>query len=345
MRILSGPNPNPDGPQPEYALKDFYFPIFEPIIVAQGYKFASTDIRIVEEAVRWADVVHMQEPFVLQTRTAKIARRLGKPITGTYHLHPENILYSISFGGWKWPNQVLLNFWRDKCFNKWDIVQCPTLNVKERLMANGFTSDLRVISNGVIPDECIRVPHKNRPFIVSYIGRISGEKDQKTLLEAMKYCSHAKDIQLMFVGHGPQEKKIRKMAENLYTSGVLAYQPIFSFMERNGLRKLAAKSDLCIHCAIVEVEGLSIMEAMQQGAVPVIASGPITGTDQFALDDRSRFKQKDARELAGKIDWWLDNPDRMEAVRSEYVREMEAYSIDKSVSELQKMFRDAAGVK
>ena len=119
VRVLSGPNHVPGGPQPEYLLKAFYFPIFQPIINAQGYSFASTDPRVVEEAVRWADVIHMQEPFVLQIRTARIARKLGKPITGTYHLHPEKNFYSLGMGAWKLPNQLLLKSWRDLCFNKW----------------------------------------------------------------------------------------------------------------------------------------------------------------------------------------------------------------------------------
>ena len=185
VRALSGPNPDPAGPQPEYLLKHFYFPIFEPIIVAHGYSFASTDVKIAEEAVRWADVVHMEEPFVLEIRTAKIARRLGKPITGTYHLHPENIFYSLLLGGWKLPNQLLLNAWRNLCLNKWSYVQCPTQNVLDRLKSNGVTSHLRLISNGIVPDPCIRKPRTNRPFIVACIGRLSGEKDQATLLNAM----------------------------------------------------------------------------------------------------------------------------------------------------------------
>lgn len=341
VRVLSGPNLTPGGPQPDYCLKSFYFPFFQPIIDAHGYNFASTDPRIVEEAVRWADVVHMEEPFVLEIRTAKIARRLQKPITSTYHLHPENIFYSLLLGGWKLPNQLLLHAWRDLCFNKWRYVQCPTENVKNRLEANGFTGDLRVISNGIVPDPCIRIPHQNQPFIVACIGRLSGEKDQKTLLEAMKHCKHARDIQIIFAGRGPQDKKLRRMAEKVYTSGVLAHTPIFDYLDRDGLRNLAAKADLAVHCATVEVEGLSIMEAMQQGAVPIIAEGPITGTHQFALDERSRFKQHDARELAEKIDWWLDHPTEMEAARSEYKREMETYDIGNSIRKLLQMFQDA----
>ena len=345
VRVLSGPNTNPDGPQPEYLLEDYHFPIFQPIIDAQGYHFSSTDPRIAEEAVRWADVVHMEEPFVLQIRTAKIARRLGKPVTGTYHIHPENIFYSLFLDGWKLPNQLLLNAWRNLCFNKCDIVQCPTRNVKDRLVANAFTSELRVISNGVVPDKCIREPHQDKPFVLACIGRLSGEKDQYTLINAMKHCTHAKDVQLVFAGRGPQAEKMQRKAQKLYDDGILAYPPIFGFYNRDELRKLAAKAYLAIHCATVEVEGLSIMEAMQQGAIPIIAKGPITGTYQFALDERSCFAQKDARELAKKIDWWLDHPAEMESMRNAYVAEMETYSINNSIQELRKMFQDAINAK
>lgn len=342
---MSGPNSDPEGPQPDYPLKSFNFLFLEPIIRAHGYKFASTDVKVVEEAVRWADVVHMQEPFTLEYRTEKIARRLGKPVTGTYHLHPENILFSLGMGDSYLPNHWLLKAWRDFCLNKWDYVQCPTVNVLNRLKANGFTSELRHISNGLVPDACIREPRQNRPFILCCIGRLSGEKDQKTLLKALPLCRHAKDIRLVFAGKGPQEKKIRRMAGKLYKNGVLAYEPEFVFLDRDGLRKLAASADLCIHCATVEVEGLSIMEALQQGAVPVIASGPITGADQIVLDARSRFAQRDARELAGKIDAWLDHPEEMEAMRSRYVEEMEKYSIRQSARQLTQMFQDAINKK
>ena len=43
VRVVSGPNSDPAGPKPEYELKWFHFPIFQPIIDAQGYNFASTD--------------------------------------------------------------------------------------------------------------------------------------------------------------------------------------------------------------------------------------------------------------------------------------------------------------
>lgn len=60
--------------------------------------FASTDKKVLKEAVLWADVVHLKEPFVLQIHAIKMAGRLGKPVTGTYHLHPENVFSSLAMG-------------------------------------------------------------------------------------------------------------------------------------------------------------------------------------------------------------------------------------------------------
>ena len=352
VRVVSGPNSDPNGPKPDYELKWFYFPVFQPIIDAQGYNFASTDKKIIEEAMRWADVVHMEEPMVLEARACRIARRLGKPVTGTYHLHPENVFCSLALGWSKVANYLLLTAWRDLVFNHCSHLQCPTENVRERLERHHFKSKLHVISNGVVPDTCIRpeVPPEDyldpaRPLKVLYIGRLSVEKDQPTLIRAIRHSSFADRIQLQFAGLGPKAKKYKRMAMKLYEDGVLKYKPEFKFCKKDELRTLAAGADLCVHCATVEVEGLSIMEAMQQGAVPVIAKGKHTGTSQFALSDRSVFQQKNDKELAEKIDWWLSHPKERWEEGKRYAESMKKYNIDKSAEALIEMFKAAIANK
>lgn len=352
VRVLSGPNADPAGPQPDFPLKNFNFLFFQPIIESQGYQYASTDKRVLRKAIEWADVVHLEEAFVLQVHTVKMAARLGKPVTGTYHLHPENVFCSLGMGRWKGINQLLLNVWRDWVFNHCSLLQCPTKNVYERLSRNHFKSELRVISNGVIPDRCIRPQDPpadymdpERPFKVIYIGRLSVEKDQPTLLKAMRYSAFADRIQLRFAGQGPQAKKDMRMARKLYEDGVVKYEPEFLFCSRDELRVLAAEADLCVHCATIEVEGLSIMEALQQGAVPVIAEGPHTGTSQFALDERSLFPAKDARTLAARIDWWLSHPQERWEQGKRYVASMAQYDIAQSAEALIGIFKDAVNAK
>ncbi len=349
VRVLAGPNKNAAEPQPEYCLKEFKFPFVQSIIDAQGFSYASSDPKIMEEAIRWADVVHLEEAFVLEIKTIRIAEKLGKPITATYHLHPENITNSLGpLRYWKGLNRTLLRLGRNLVFNHCAYVQCPTENVMDRLRRYHFKSNLTLISNGIIPDVCIRpkeIPEDyedaTRPLKLVYIGRLSKEKDQPTLLEAMRFSSYAQRIQLIFAGIGPDEKRIKRMAHKLYLDGVVGYEPQFVFLDRDGLRKLSAEADLCAHCATIEVEGLSIMEAMQQGAVPVIAVGRTTGTSQFALDGRSRFPERNPEALANRIDYWLSHPKERWEMGWKYVQSMEQYDIAKSAQALINMFEKA----
>ena len=353
VRIVSGPNHKNPEEKPDYLLQDYIFPIIQPIIASQGYQFSQSDLPLMEEAAKWADIVHLEEPFVIEDRMIKICKKLGKPVTCTYHLHPENITNSLGpLVHWKALNRKILTSWRDLTFNHCDYVQCPTENVLDRLRRYHIKTPCEVISNGLVPDACIRpetppadYESPERPLKLVYIGRLSREKDQPTLLEAMKFSRFAKRIQLCFAGLGPSKKKIKRMAHRLYKTGVLAYEPIFTFEDRDGLRKLAASADLCVHCATIEVEGLSIMEAMQQGAVPVIAQGRYSGTSQFALDRRSVFPEQNPEALANRIDYWLSHPKERWEMGKKYVRHMEEYDIRKSVEQLVGMFQKAIDSK
>ena len=152
VRVLSGRNHEAETPQPDYVLADFHVPVFDGLVQSHGYKFARTDLSVIKEAVQWADVVHLEEPFIIQMVTARIAKYYGVPCTGTYHLHPENLFCSINLGDWKFLNYNMLRAWRDFVFNYCSDIQCPTENVLERLQKFGFKARLHLISNGIIPD-------------------------------------------------------------------------------------------------------------------------------------------------------------------------------------------------
>ena len=349
VRVLSGRNHEADEPQPDYVLADFHVPVFDGLVQSNGYKFAKTDFAMIRRAIRWADVVHLEEPFIIQVVTARMAKYYKVPCTATYHLHPENLFCSINLGDWKFLNYSTLLTWRDFVFNLCSDIQCPTENVLERLRKFGFKARLHLISNGIIPDVNIRPKEEeedpDRPFLIVCIGRLSVEKDQPTLLEAMKYSKYADRIQLYFAGRGPEADAIKEKAHKLYEDGIVKYDPIFRFHDRDGLRKLAAEADLYIHCATVEVEGLSALEALQQAVVPVIAKGNLTATSQFALDEHSLFPTKDPEALAACIDYWLDHPVERQEMGWRYAESTEEYDIHKSIAALIDMFRQAVEEK
>ena len=347
VRILSGKNPDPNGEQPDYILDDFKMPFFNPLIKKQGYCFAKSNKRIAIDAVNWADVIHLEEPFAVEMAVSKIAKKLNKPCTATYHLHPENLFATVHLD--KTPlNKITLKWWKRSCFDRCKIVQCPTENVKERLEANGFKSELRVISNGLVVEDLVKNDSEIEPkkisdakFTIITIGRYSVEKNLKTLLKAMEYSKYNKDIQLIFAGKGPQEKNLKKLANVLMKKGVLRYNPVFGFYPLDELQALSKASDLYIHLAYIEVEGLSCMEAVQTGLLPIIAKGKFSATSQFAHNENSTYKEKDPKDLALKIDYWLSHEEERKKEALRYKDLVYEYDIEYSIDALIEMFNDA----
>ncbi len=353
VRVLSTFNHDSHGEQPHYMLSEYHLPIFDSVVTKQGYMFAKKDKATIKRAVEWADVIHLEEPFGLQMYVAKLAKKLNKPCTSTYHLHPENLFASVYLSRSKFINGFTMWMWKRMVFNKCQIVQCPTQNVKERLQHAKYKAQLRVISNGLVMEDLMhldpnRVVEKSPDepkYTVITIGRFSVEKDIKTLLTAMKYSKHANDIQLIIAGRGPKEKSLKKRAQKLMKAGYIKNEPQFGFYPLNELQDIAAKADLYVHCAFIEVEGLSCMEAIQIGLVPIIADGKYTATSQFALDKMSIFKGRDPKDLAEKIDYWLDNDELRNKERKKYIGLGKEYAIESSITELISMFEDAIEMK
>jgi len=320
VRILSARGAN--GETPDYILPDATIPFFSKIIKKQGYAFAKRDNDVIREAVRWADVVHLEEPFDLQIRTVKIAEAENKPITATYHLHPENFYASVHLRKSRYLNSTTMSVWMNTVFNHCRIVQCPTENVRQRLEKWHCKAELRVISNGMLPDKPEIVPSPiqkpNGIWLVVTTGRYSEEKDQMTLLKAMRYSKFADRIQLIFAGRGPIEQKLREKADELVKDGIVKRPPIFGFYSLPELQAIYRQADLYIHCAIIEVEGMSCMEAIQTGLVPVIADGRLTATPQFALGVDSLYPEQNAQALAERIDYWLSDDDRRKCEAERY---------------------------
>ena len=350
VRVLSGKKfENPDGPQPDYPMEKFYFPIMQPMLDSFGYAYADWHGPVIEEAVRWADVIHLEETFFLHHAVMNWAKKLGKPLTGTYHVHPENIIFNL-FGhrvGFL-ICQILYRYWCRVFYDNYKYLQCPTDNVRDRLIRHRVKAKCFTLSNGVIPDKCIRpkTPPKdyfdeNRPLDLIYIGRTAIEKDQPTLYKAIRMSKYAKRIRLHIAGRGPKLEAYTRMANKLYEDGVVGYKPIVGFYNREELRQLAAKADLAVHCAIVEVEGMSITEAMQQAVVPVIATARYSGTDTYALDSCSKFPAKDAKALAQRIDYWFDHPQERWEMGFKYAQSMEQYKISDCAKKLIEMFQKA----
>lgn len=343
VRILACENADPNGGQPDYPLRHWPFPIFEPIVVKNGFRYPEVDKVIIEKAIQWADLVHIMEGFPLSIAAVKIAKKLGKPCVASYHILTHNITYNLGIKFDTFINKLINKWWSSAVYNQCKFVHCPTETVKTHLIENGYTAPMKVITNGIELAE--KVPASDdlykKPYNILSVGRLSYEKDPFTLLNAMKYSKYAADIQLHFAGNGPKADAVKKLARKYVKNGILKHEPSFGFYTLPELQQLAASSYLYIHCACVEVEGLSCIEAIQQGTVPIIATSKLSATAQFALDERSLFPATDAKALAERIDWWIEHPEERQKMSKLYTESAQKYNAKESTLQIIQMYEEA----
>ena len=337
-----------NGPQPDFPLDHWKFPIFEPIIYANGFAYAKIDKKKITEALEWADIVHIQEAMPLENVVVKMAVKMGKTLTATFHLYPHNVSANLGLPKHNFVNWPLVHNWRRLVFNHCADIQCPTAMVRDYLLKQGFTARLHIISNGIdMPAEPVKVKPVSADGIVDVlcIGRLANDKRQDVLLNAMRYSRYADRLHLVFAGRGPKEQKYKKMADRLLKQGVLKVPATFGFYTHDELHELARKSYLYIHCAEIEVEGLSCLEAVREGIVPIIAEGWLIGTSTFALCPESLYPVFDSKALAERIDWWIEHPEKRNEMAQRYADSARNYDNDKTIESLIGMFRQALGEK
>lgn len=340
VRIASTGSPEllTDG-ETAYLMEKQTVPVFDRLITSQGMTFAKTDEARLEEGIAWADVVHFVVPFALSHHGIRIARRLHKPFTAAFHVQPENISSSIHLGNAQLVNAGIYHWFRSYVYQDCRHIHCPSTLIADELRRHGYTGQLHVISNGIDPDFTYRKLPKDDSlagkFVVLMIGRLSIEKRQDVLIDAVARSRHRDSIQLVLAGKGPRRQALEHQADRLGLS------VRFGFYPKPELLELIAMSDLYVHTSDAEIEAMSCMEAFACGRVPVIADSSKSATPQFALDRRSLFEAGNSSDLADRIDYWLEHPEERAQMEIAYAELAKQYNLDACVRQVEAMFEQA----
>lgn len=324
----------------KWGFGEYKIPVFDPLVKAQGFLFAGCDEKKMREAVLWADLVHVLVPFPLEKQAVKLCLELGKPVTAGYHLQPENIWFTVHLGNFM--PLINLTYWAGKKYIYQHIkhIHCPSEMIKGMLEKHGFKGDIRVISNGFSPAFHYQKKPKRKEFegkfVIVMTGRVSNEKRQDLLIEAVRLSRHSGEIQLYLAGRGPVDKKIAKLGATLPNPVMM------KFLSQEELRQLLSEADLYGYPSDVDIESISCLEAIASGLVPVISDSPRSAASQFALDERSVFRAGDARELAGKIDYWIEHEEERKEMERKYAAyAKETYALDICIDKMIDMFDSA----
>lgn len=322
----------------------FHFPVFQFLCEKHDWYYANANKDIIRCACEWADVVHIYTPFFLANATLKCCSELNKPVTAAFHVQPENITSSFGLGKVMPINNMIYRIFRKVTYNRVRHVHVPSQFMANELTARDYTAQIHVISNGIDAAFMeagerkrgleVRGEGKDGIIKIMMIGRLSQEKRQDVIINALKYSKYGDRIQLVFAGKGPEYRHYVSLGKKL------AHKPEFIYVHRDELIAQLLDTDLYIHASDMESEAISCIEAFATGLVPIIADSKVSATPQFALDERSLFRAGDAKDLARAIDYWLDHPEEKSRMEQRYAESARQYTLARSVERFEQMLED-----
>lgn len=326
-----------DPEEGKFAVAESIWPVATKIAHKQGFAFAKADPAVFRAAFSGADVIHFLLPLPFERKALAVAREMGIPCSAAFHLQPENITYIIHMSARKNLANWIYRYFLNTFYKEFDHIHCPSNFIAQQLTKNGYQAKLHVISNGVDADF---VPPKTKPkkeddlFRILMVGRLSPEKRQNVLIEAVSKSRYADRIQLYLAGNGPCKDKL------IHQGRLLAHPPVFGFYSKEQLIRLMHACDLYVHASVIEIEAISCIEAFACGLVPIIADSVQSATPQFALDKRSLFAPDNPDDLAKKIDYWIEHPTERAKMSEQYAHQGDEYRVERSVLKAEKMFEE-----
>ncbi len=322
-----------------YIVPERYIPIASKLAHRQGMAFGKPVKSILTEAISECDIVHFLMPFKLSKVGLKIARKLGKPYTAAFHVQPENVTYNTGLHKCNIAIAWVYRFFRVRFYNDVKHIHCPSEFIASELRRNHYKGKLHVVSNGI--EKSFKPAPKQTPadlkdkIIISMVGRLSSEKCQDVLINAVDKSKYKDKIQLIFAGKGPKANHYKALSKKL------PVPPIFGFYTQTELIKILQYSDLYVHSADVEIEAISCLEAIACGLIPVISNSPASATKQFALDDRSLFECGNSAHLASKIDYFIEHENEKAELTAKYLEFSKQFKLEKCIKMIEEMFVEA----
>ena len=326
-----------------FGLPKYKFPLADKAIVKDGFIMCKMIYKTLEEAIEGQDVVHTFLPFKLSNVCRLLAQERGIAVTTAFHIVPQNCTAAIHLGWSKLINGTVLYFFKRYLYNQVRYVHCPSKMAAEVLKKHQAKYCVpRIISNGVTPFfkklNNVKKPSQFADkFIVCMSGRLADEKRQDLIIKAVARSKYNDKIQVILCGQGPNHDIYLRLAKRKKLANPLQIK----FCSHEELRETMNYIDLYIHASDYEIEGISCMEAITCGAVPLISNHRLCATKDFAIDEKCLFKHGSSKDLAKKIEYFYDHPEEVARLKKAYEEESKKYEVSLQVDALEQMFIDA----
>jgi glycosyltransferase involved in cell wall biosynthesis len=213
------------------------------------------------------ELIHVATEGPLGTSAIGAARRLGIPVTSSFHTNFHQYTGPYHIGWLRRPVEA----WLRHLHNRTRLTFVPTRMLLDELAAQRYRN-LRILSRGVdtslfdpaLRDEEVRKRWGLMPddLAVMHVGRIASEKNYPLVFRAFDALKAvAPRARLVLVGDGPLTARMQKERPDAVFTG---------FYTGANLARHYASGDLYLHASTTETFGNVILEAMASG-LPVVS--------------------------------------------------------------------------
>lgn len=190
---------------------------------------------------------------------------------------------------------------------------------KFQVVENGIDINKFSLNNEEIEKNFFKEERKRKRKIITMVGRFNIQKDQPTLIKAVK---NIKNIYLFLVGNGERKEEYQSLVKELNIENKVKFLGV-----RNDIPKILKITDICVLSSNWEGFGLAAIESMAAGK-PVIASD-VDGLKQIVEGNGLIFEKGNEKDLEEKIKFLLDNKEEYEDISRKCLEKAKEYDIQK----------------
>ncbi len=196
-------------------------------------------------------------------------------------------------------------------------------HTKVVLIKNGL--NLEAINNAMpLQKQQIHTKIQNHTKIIIQVSRFQPQKDQQTLINAMKYLPE--NVVLLLVGDGELKASCEQLTNDLNLN-----HKVFFLGVRMDVPRLLKSADIVVLSSHFEGLSLASIEALATGR-PFVASN-VPGLTEVVQDAGVLFEQGNAQQLAQKLTELLNNQTLYNTVAASCLQKSLNYDINLMVAQ------------
>jgi len=317
------------------------------------------------------DIIHIHTPGILGLLGILMAKRMHKPLVGTYHtLISEMLIYGsprLIFEKYlqaidgaieglgidvkllrsqvntvkqekkeSIPQKVAWSV-INRVYGYADMVLCPSEAIKRELLKRGIKTRVEVLSNGLDLKMFPCKKEYGRGKRMLHVGRLSYEKNVDVVIKAAAdVIQKVPGAKLIIAGDGPARNELMKLVSDLGVSDKVEFLGMVD--RRTELSEVYRNSEVFVSASTMETQGIVFLEAMASG-LPIVAVKKYASVDLIKHGQNGYLvKAGDTGGMSMGIIKLLLETEVQKQMGGESRKTAEEHSLDKVIPKLEEIY-------